>query len=205
LTCPNCNTIIPDNNIYCNNCGIKLNPSEIDNWVNVNIDLDGLIVNANQLTWGKCKILGVEAYKNGNFYEAIEYFGEAFKFEIEDAKEISNIYNELGICYGQIEDYKKSLIYIDLAISANAENFIAIENRIGVKMKLGNEKGAIVDISILFENGKMVPKMWHTLGIALENIKQYENARQAYECAINEGYLLAAKDLEDILIKIDKL
>jgi tetratricopeptide (TPR) repeat protein len=202
MICPNCNKSVNEQSVYCNHCGNKLNLSEIDNWVNVYIDFDGININSNELTWQHCKRFGTIAYSKGNYFEAIEYFCEAAKFKNESLSEISNLYNELAISYGQVDKIHNALIYFDLAISANEDNNVALMNRARIRLNQRDETGAINDINMLIKLEKMDSSLWHLLGLAFENTKQYENARTAYQTALSQGYHQAAKDLGDILLKI---
>jgi hypothetical protein len=44
--------------------------------------------------------------------------------------------------------------------------------------------------------------IWHYLGVALENIKEYERSTVAYTEAVSSGYEKAAEDLEGLLQKM---
>lgn len=205
MTCDKCNSDVKESSIYCNRCGKKLKPSKIDDWPNVLIDIGGQKVNANPLTWQYSKHIGTEAFRAGDYYEAIEYFETAITFEHDSMDEVSNLYNELAISIANIADYKKALTYIELSISANPNNAIALANRAGIKMKLDDFNGAISDYRLLIDKNKMEPRMWHSLGIAHENQKQLEEAKLAYLKAISLGYHNATKDLNDVITKIDNL
>lgn len=205
LICNKCNINIDGQTVYCNSCGYKNNPSQLDNWLNVHIDVDGLNLNTNPLSWKQCKDMGTIAFSKNNYYEAIEYFEEALKFVIQNLDEISNIYNELAICFGKIGDLSKYMIYLNLAISANGNNNIALTNRAALKLNQKDDEGAIKDFEKLIKLNKMDSSLWQFLGFAFENSKQYENARVAYQSALSLGNNNAAKDLENILLKIKRI
>jgi tetratricopeptide (TPR) repeat protein len=201
--CVKCHHEVLEAAVYCDNCGIKISPSLIDEWSNVYINVNGLNVNTRPLTWQISKQFGADAYHSGRYYEAIEYYSEALKFENEDNKEVSDLYNELGISYGQLKQYDKAILYLNLAISSNPSNYAAYQSRAFALCAYGKEREAINDFMVLSENSKMTPQLWHSLGIVFENLYELEKARLCYQEALSGGWLVASNDLNDVLRKIN--
>jgi tetratricopeptide (TPR) repeat protein len=141
MNCTNCQKPLTDSQVYCNGCGLKNRPSKLDNWINVYTDFGDIEVNSNPLTWEDCKRIGASAYHSGQLYEALEYFEQALKFQIDDTNEMSSIFNEIGIIYGQLGDDKKCLLYLNLSVASNPNNFTALENRAAQKIYMGRREG----------------------------------------------------------------
>ena len=201
MVCSRCNAEVTLTNVYCNNCGQKLNSSKIDNWKYAVIN-DGFNSIVGGLTWDICQSMGFEAYKNKQYYEALEYYDRATKFKNSDQKIMSTLYNDLAITYQQIGDKRNAMHYYDLAILSDPNNFSALSNRAGIKIQLEDGLGAIKDIDVLINNSKMKPHTWFIYGAANEEIGFLEKARQAYERAIAEGFNQAIPYLGDIIKKI---
>lgn len=203
--CTNCNSVLKETSVYCNSCGTKNAPSKLDNWANVYLQLgetDLLSqINQNPLSWQWCVTYGNEAYDLMEYYEAIEYFTKALEFNIKEAEKLSHIYNMLGISYGQVQISDKCRLYLDLCISANPKNFVAWQNRAAYKIFFGENEAGLEDLRHLMENMEMQPKGWYFLGMAFENLKDYQKARMGYEKAIKEGYTIAKENLEELLKK----
>ena len=116
-----------------------------------------------------CYELGIETYRQRKYYEAIEYFTKALTFKIDDKTMISNIYNEIAICQINKGDTSKGLLNLDLAILANHQNYVAIENRAGLRISLKrDEREAIEDFQILIDNSRMTPSLWRSWELVLK-------------------------------------
>lgn len=206
MICTECSSDLSDTAVYCNKCGAKNRESKLDTWNNEYFRVGDFDMNLHPLTRERCMEFGYDAYNKDAFYEALEYYKHAMSFENEDLTRRSVLWDQIAICYGMIEDYEKALVYLNYAITADPTNYTAIENRANLYIKVENIKSAVEDMEFL-HNRKAPLKFqtWYNLGITYENLKDYKNAKLAYQIAINAGCIEAKKDLEEVIKKTTKV
>lgn len=204
--CENCNSEILNEQVYCNKCGHKNNPSLLDNHVSAILDLgDGLKVPTNPITFEYCYQIGASAMVENNYYEALEYFNYAISFQDVDMVKLSQIYCDIGTIYWlTVKAYDKSVGYYELAISSNPKNEQAYMNLMSIKVSK-DDNGALEDFKrmvdvIPTDN----PHCWYLAGLSCENLHRYEAAQKFYKEAIKRGYHEAQADLNDIIRKIKR-
>jgi len=206
-TCDDCNSDISNEQVYCNKCGHKVNPSLLDSHVTLYTDIGkGLKIPFNPITFDYCYQIGASAYTDGNYYEALEYFNHAIAFHDVNLEKLSEVYTEIGNIYKltgkSLDEY---VHYYELGISSNPKNEIAYINLISSKVSI-DDNGALEDfkkmVSVIHNFN---PRFWHLAGMACENLHRYEAAKKFYEESINRGYEIAKKDLEDVVRKINKM
>ena len=208
-TCKNCDSEITNNQVYCNNCGHKNNPSLLDTHVSFIVDIgNGLKIPSNPITFEYCYNIGALAMDEKDYYEALEYFNYAITFEEVDMVKLSQIYNDLGIIYRlAVNDFEKSFDYYELSISADSKNKAAYINIISLKNHIDDFKGALEvfkNMLSVINISEIDPSELHLIGIVCENLRNYEGAKMFYELAIQKGFTKAQSDLNDVLRKINK-
>lgn len=205
INCPDCQKVVQDDCVYCNECGKKINPSLLDNHVSLVVDLgEGLKIPTNPITFEYCYQIGANAYHDGNLYEAIEYLKYAATFRNPPLDKLSNCYNEIGISYLRLDNLQRAAEYLKLAISANPESIAPHENLVSVLCDIDTDK-AIEAFKILVEKfPNFNTRLWRSLGISCENAKRYSQAKVFYENAILNGIQEAQNDLQDVIRKMNR-
>lgn len=208
-TCENCNSEITDNQVYCNNCGHKNNPSLLDTHVSFIVDIgNGLKIPTNPITFDHCYNIGAQAMVDKDYYEALEYFNYAITFKEVNMVKLSQIYCDLGIIYRlAVKDFEKSFDYFELSISADSKNQAAYVNTMSLMNHTDDLKGALEvfkNMLSVINISEIDPRTLHLAGIVCENLRNFEGAKKFYELAIQKGFTEAQSDLNDVLRKINK-
>ena len=198
--CKNCTELVNYESVYCNKCGIKLKESLLDEHVSFVTDIgNGLKITTNPITFEYCFQIGANAYHKGNYYEAIEYLKYASTIDEPPMIELSNCYNELALCYIYLNKYEIANKYLELALSANPNNLISLQNRVELLCKIDVYKAIENMINLSQKTTNFNPELWRIIGVTLENLKKYPEAKKCYERAIELGVEKAEEDLQDVI------
>lgn len=209
-TCDNCSSDVSNDQVYCNKCGHKVNPSLLDNHATFYTEIGkGLKIPVNPITFDYCYQIGATAMDECNYYEALEYFNHAIAFYDVDRIKLSQIYTDIGSIYRLTKnDFDKSIEYYELAISSNSKNHAAYQNLISSKNEIDDYDGAIAVFKRMIEViqiRELNPRVLHLVGMVCENQRRYEAAKKFYEDALQRGYKEAQTDLDEVVRKINKL
>lgn len=118
--------------IRCYDEAIKLDPGYIDAWNNMGLAY------IEKYTWAK----------KHDFEKAIKCFSKALEYSEKDnntsfnRNDIADIYNNLGLCHFELEDYDKVRAYFDKALEIDGSFSIARDNKVITIKKYGEKAKA---------------------------------------------------------------
>lgn len=81
---------------------------------------------------------GVQAYGDEMFKIAIKYFEDYLKYNPLE----STAYDNIGLCYVRMKEYRKAIPYFEKAISINPRLAEAYQNMVHVYQQLGDKENA---------------------------------------------------------------
>lgn len=98
-------------------------------------------------SWHGYYVRGIANRKLGNYSKAIADFNLALKYNPDS----SDIFNELGICYMNLNIFYKSEMYFEKALRKNADDISIISNLALLCYKRGNKEEAIKYCDIILD------------------------------------------------------
>ena len=130
--------------------------------------------------------LGVEAYENGQFQEAVDLYTKHRRSHNNANTHFNRAlaYYKLGMNEAAIEDYT-------VVLKHDPTDFEAWHNRSLAYRKQGDLKKALLDSKKTIELNPDYEKAYNTIGLCYFSLKQYEEAIENY----NQGIKLKKSDL----------
>ena len=149
-------------------------------------------------------IEGLKKYRDGDLKNACSYFTRAITGGIEDF----DILYYRGMCHIDAGDYQSALTDFEVLVRQNPTNPEYLFRRGFIQYKLGMEREALRDLSLVPEEFDDCSIRWHYLAVLLFKSGDLDSALGAIEKALqkfptmakvwfNAGVILAATDLND--------
>ena len=201
-TCKNCNHKYEKVEVYCRNCGTKMNPSRIDTFPSPNEEYyrDNDI---SEIGVFVAKEMASDAMDEECYYEAIEYFqkvielsNEEYSFDKADAN------NGIGICYFKLNNFIEAEKYFLKNKQLLPAFPFTYENLVATYYNLEEFNQLFEICENLPSNIEVTPTIWYYVGLANEKIGDLEISRTAFQKALLGGMDNCFEDLNRVLIKI---
>ncbi|MDR0590025.1 MAG: tetratricopeptide repeat protein [Spirochaetaceae bacterium] len=147
---------------------------------------------------------GIRLFNNKRWAKALEEFKQV-KADNFSAEENAELVYYLGLCYTKLEQYENALLYLEQVVTNGFNPLRAYQCRMTlayIYVRTGRSKMAEFELNRLVSGGFESVQLYTTLAYAAWNQKQYKQAVEFYEKALDldENNTTAMNGLGFILV-----